>query len=149
MELTSSSDPKARYVIVAPLFFNDDVVGVLDGRYISGAVPRRRLVGFRQENRTSFKHPIIGLAIGLAMVVISIAIFLAWLLTLADLHFLLGSIFMFFFGVYLLWGVLRRHDEPWVVFLLEQEERALPLKAELSPDHVALLERICAEKPER
>ena len=147
MELTSSSDPKARYVIAAPLFFNDDVIGVLDGRYVAGAVPRRRLIGFRQEYRTSFKHPIVGLAVGLVMVVIALVSFLAWLVALADLHFLLGSIFMFIFGVYLLWGVVRRHDEPWVVFILDHEERALPLKAELSPDHVALLEKLCAEKP--
>jgi len=112
----------------------------LDGSYICGAVPRTRLVSFRQEHRTSFKHPIVGLVVGLLMVGASLAV---CLLALASLHFLLGSIFTFFFGAYLLWGVVRRHDEPWTVFVLDNDACAFPLKTELTAVHAALLESCC------
>ena len=68
MELTSSADPTARYHIVGPLFFNDDLIGVLDGKYVRGTVPRRSATGYRIEQRKSLKHPVIGLLVGVFMV---------------------------------------------------------------------------------
>jgi hypothetical protein len=47
-----------------------------------------------------------------------------------------GSFFMFCFGVYLLWGVVRRRDEPWLVITTGAGEHAFPLRDEL-PDSAA------------
>ena len=112
MELQIRTDPDALYQIVAPIYFNNDVVGVLDGKHSQGRVGRRVLTGFRIDRRTSFKHPVIGFVIGFVLVVIPLQALIGdllgiWWVTLASPLRLVGSFFPFFLlGIYLLWGVV-------------------------------------------
>jgi len=148
LELTLSVDPTARYRVVEPLFFNDDVIGVLDGKYVQGTVGLRSITTYRVERRTSFKHPVVGLLLGLAMVGVPAQAVAGdplglWWLTLGRPMRLVGSFFMVCFGLLLLWGVVRRRDEPWVVFVTTTGERAFPLRNELSPRAASVLETLC------
>lgn len=149
MDLTSSVDSTAQYHVVWPLFFDDDVIGVLDGKYVQGTVARRSVTAFRLERRTSFKHPIIGLLLGLVLVGIPTQALAGdplglWWLTLASPMRLAGSFFMVCFGVFLLGSVMRRRDEPWVVFVTSTGEHGFPLRHNLSSEASEALRSICS-----
>jgi hypothetical protein len=152
MEFTGRSDPTAIYTIVRPIFFNDNVIGVLDGRYVQGTIGRRALRAFRVEQRTSFKHPVVGAVLGGVLTVVPLLTLVGdplglWWLTLASPLRLVGSFFMLFFGVCLLWGVMRRREQPWLVLTTASGERAFPLNEELPETAVAALRSLVVEAP--
>jgi hypothetical protein len=148
MELTAAkSDSSKQYSVVKPIFINDEVVGVLDETYVLGTVARSRLKAFRTETRTSFKHPIIGAILGTVMVGVPVQSALGdplnlWWLTLASPARVAGAVFMLFIGAYLLYGVLRRRDEEWLVLVSEHEERAFPIGGKLAPHVVDQLREL-------
>lgn len=144
MELTSTVDPTARFHIAAPLFFNDEIIGVLDGKYVQDSVARTALTGYRIEQRTSFKHPIMGLILGIALIVAPVQSFAGdplrlWWFTMGSLHGIAGSFFMLLCGLYLVCAVIRRRDEPWIVLLTTTGERAFRLRDGLTPQAVGVL----------
>jgi hypothetical protein len=148
MEFTSASDPSSRYVVIPPFFINNDLIGVLDGKSVLGSVTRRAVTSIRVENRSSFKHPIVGTLVGAAMVVVSTEYFLphpegAWWFALNSP---LGSLFLLFCGCFLLWGVLRRRDEPWIVFVTDSGERDFPIKKVMTAEAVKSLLSVCGSE---
>lgn len=150
MELQIRTDPDALYQIVAPIYFNNDVVGVLDGKHSQGRVGRRALMGFRIDRRTSFKHPVIGFVIGFVLVAIPLQALMGdplglWWVTLASPLRLVGSFFLFSFGIYLLWGVVSRREMPWLVLITDSGERAFPLRDEMPENAVAALRALITE----
>jgi hypothetical protein len=154
MEFSNPIDPNARYQVIDPIFFNDEVIGVLEGKYVRGKVGRRLVTGYRVEHRTSFKHPIAGLALGLALVGLPLQALAGDPLGLGG--FLagtnmrtIGALFMVCFGVYVLWEVARRRQEPWLVFVIEGGERGFPLTKELSPQALETLKTIIGGVPAR
>lgn len=146
MELTSArADPAAPYTVVDQIFYDDRVVGVLEHSYVLGTVHRASITAVRFEGRSTFKHPVIGLVLGLAFAGVPVQSVLGdplhlWWLTLASPMRVLGSVFMLFVGTYLLWEVIRRRDEPWVVFVLGTTERAFPLARPLSAPALQFLQ---------
>jgi hypothetical protein len=54
---------------------------------------------------------------------------------------------MLFFGVCLLWGVMRRRDQSWLVLTTASGERAFPLNEELPETAVAALRSLVVEAP--
>ena len=139
-----------QYNVVDPLFFNEDVFGVLDGSYILGTMDRDAVKAVRHEERKSFKHPVIGGLVSAAFVVVPLQSVLGdplglWWLTLASPFRLVGSFFLFLFGIILLWGVVRRRDEPWIVFVTKSGERAFPLRRDVSPKAAAVLRTLFGE----
>lgn len=97
--------------------------------------------------RKSFKHPIGGLVVGLVMVlapVLSVLDVFGAGLALSSPARGIGGFCMFLCGVYLLWSVVTRKNEPWIAFVLRQGERAFPLKTELSASEADVLVRSCA-----
>ena len=149
MEFTSDlGDPSARYTIVGSIFFNDDVIGVLDGTYVIGSVVRKSVTSVRSELRPSCKHPVVAAVVGALMIIAPVENFagdplgLAWLM----MGSLTAGVFLFCCGCYLLWGVMRQRDEPWIVFITETGERAFPLKQALTPRAMDLLAAACADE---
>jgi hypothetical protein len=149
VELTSAVHGSRSFCRIDPLFWTDELVGVLDGRYVLGSVPRKSVTAVRFEERSSFKHPIAGgiLALGLivlpAMALIGNPFGWAWI-AIYIFRGPIGCIFAVIFGSYLLWLVIRRHDEPWIVFVMGSIERAFPLKKRLEPQALALLQSLGA-----
>jgi hypothetical protein len=148
MQFSSATKPGQKLRVIAPICYDDHVVGVVDGKYLAGAVSRTAVTAIRLERRTSFKHPIVGLIVGISAMGISF-LALAGDPTLATPHELVGLLFLFSVGAYLLWGVLRRRDEPWLVFVLGSSERAFPLKDDLSAEASSLLTQLCGRAPEK
>ncbi len=136
MEFTDSSDPNAVYQVVEPLFFNDDVIGVLDGKHILGRVNRSSVTAFRVEQRSSFKHPVMGFVLGLVMIGIpllppafepdGLKYF-----TRASKEWLFVCFFLLCIGGYLIWCAASRRDQPWLVFETGSSEFAYPLRQTL------------------
>jgi hypothetical protein len=153
LELTSASGPPRQCRVVYPLFFDDELVGVLEGKYVLGTVARRSLIAVRTERRSSFKHPAVGAAVGLAMTLVPLQSVAGdplglWWLTLGSPLRLVGSFFMFGFGALLLWGVWRRREEPWIVFTTKAGESAYPLEYGLSPQARETVQSLCDGAPE-
>ncbi len=97
-----------------------------------------------------FEHPVVGLLVGLAMVGVPAQAAAGdplglWWLTLASLLRLVGSFFTACFGLVLLWGVVRRRDEPWMVFVTTTGERAFPLRGDLAPRAASVLQTLCGD----
>lgn len=144
MEFTNPVDPTARYHVVTPLFFNDDLVGILDGDAVTGTVARAMVLAVRCEPRSSFKHPVAGLLLGVLLVGAAYwplrgAPIANWWAILVLSKWLIASLFLFVFGAWLLWEVITRRDEPWIVFVTATRERAFPLKTDLKPQAIAVL----------
>ncbi len=120
----------ARYSRIGPVFYSDHVVGVLDGEYVVGSVNRNEITAIRQQTRTSFKHPILGSIFGVFSVAAS------FLLLRADPIVGVPALFI---GLYILWGVVRRRSEPWIVFRLTRYAWAFPLPKPLGDEEIAKL----------
>jgi hypothetical protein len=151
MELTARSDPGAIYKVAKPIFYDERVIGVLEGKYVQGTVGRRSLRAYRVEQRTSFKHPIVGAVLGGVLVGVPLQAVAGdplglWWLTLASPMRLAGSVFMAFFGAFLLWGVIRRREQPWLVLTTVSGERAFPLNEELSKLAAEVLDGLVDEQ---
>jgi hypothetical protein len=150
MRFTSAAE-SGTYRRFGPIIFDHDMVGVMDGKYVIGSVRRTWVTAIRQEKRKSFRHPIGGLIVGLFMVLAPLlsAVGSSFGVGLALTSFsrLIGALFLFFMGAYLLWGVATRKDEPWIVFILRSGERAFPLSSELSLDETAKLLNLLREGP--
>src|SRR3954469_25311162 len=122
MRFATSANPSARYNVIEPLFYNDEIVGVLDKGYVLGSVRRRSFTAASVQHRTSFKHPVLGTLVGLLMLVVP-GQGLAndplglWWFVLGSCYGWPASLLLMFLGAYLRWGVVRRHDEPWIVFV--------------------------------
>jgi hypothetical protein len=145
MKFSSGIDPKARYKFIGPLIFDDHIIGVLDGKYPLGSVPRASVTAIRFEERTSFKHPILGLILGLLLVGIPTDELTGNHLGIGKLA--IGSctalVCSFLFGLYLIIQILRRRNEQWIVFVLGPVERAFPLKQPISNEQIVILNKLC------
>jgi hypothetical protein len=138
MEFTSPSNPNKVYESLGPLFWDKEIVGVTEHNHVLGSVRRSDLTGVRYEVRSSFKHPVFGAVLGTLLLALGIvlatynpesAFEVIQRYPLRALGTIVGPIM---FGAYLLWGVVRRRDVPWVVFITGPSEYALPLEAELT-----------------
>jgi hypothetical protein len=150
MRLTSATE-SGTYRRLGPIIFDHDIIGVTEGKYVLGSVRRKSVTAIRQEKRKSFKHPIAGMVVGLAM---ALAPLLSVIgspfgvgLALTSLSRIAGAFFMFLLGVYLLWGVVTRKDESWIVFIFKSGERAFPIPDELSTNETEKLLKLLHEGP--
>jgi len=153
MEFSKRTDAKAVYKVAGPIFYDDDVIGVLEGKYVQGTVGRRSLQGFRIDRRTSFEHPVVGWLLGGVLVGVPLQAVAGdplglWWLTLASPMRLGASVCMVIFGACLLWGVIRRRDLPWLVLMTRTGERAFPLGEELPENAAIVLKSLVAEAEE-
>ena len=137
--------------VYAPLYFNDDVIGVVNERYVVvGNVARKSVKGYRIEYRSSFKHPIIGIVFGVSMVsypVYTIAhtpFGSEWFNTFS-IRILAVMGFIFCFGATLLVIIIQRRDHPWLVFVTDGGEVAFPLNSELGPEAKSVLRKFWGE----
>jgi hypothetical protein len=117
---------------------------------VLGSVARTSLTGYRIEQRTSFKHPIVGMLLGVALIAVPVQscagdpLGVSWL-TPGSFRVGAASLFMLFCGLFLLWGVIRRRDEPWIVFIASAGERAFRLRADLSPQAAGVLHSVVGD----
>src|SRR5690349_3669776 len=116
MELVSQNTGGETYQRIGPFIYNDETIGIVEGNYVVERVRRAFITGIDFECRSSFKHPIIGLILGLVLVTVPVQAVMGdplglWWLTLASPHRVAGTFFMFLFGIYLIWAVLRRRNE--------------------------------------
>lgn len=147
MELTTGTEHGPGYFRAGPLFYSDELIGVVDGNNnVLGSVPRASVTSVRLEQRTSFKHPLIGFLVGITLIAAPIDALMGYPLGIGRLTFgscaAVGS--ELFFGGYLLVSVVRRRDEPWIVFVLRDMERGFPLKWPMPQEIVALAQKVCA-----
>ena len=127
-------------------FFHDDrIVGVLEADRVLGSVLRAEVTAIRLERRSTFKHPVLGLLLGLLLFLGPVDLMLGdpWGLRWLALGSCTTMICEMMFGTYLLWSVIRRRDETWVVFASASGERAFPLSEQPLPDQIKLLASLC------
>ena len=153
MELLSVQSTQACQ-IAGPIFYNDNVIGVFDGRHVLGTVRRSSVTAWRTEYRTSFKHPVVGLVLAIIMLGVPLQSLLGdplhlWWLTSMSMLRIIASMCMVLIGLYLLFELIRRRDLPWIVFNLGVEEQAFALKAELPPEAVDAVNQMIQPGPHR
>ena len=149
MDLTSEGSRTRTYDRVGPFFYDNEVIGVVEGKYVVDRVRRTSIKSVRFERRSSFKHPGVGMILGFVLLLLPVQALMGdplgigWL-TLASAEGVVGAFFMFLFGLCLLWAVLRRRHEDWVVFVLERTEHPVPLRCVVSPEVTQFIEGLVA-----
>lgn len=141
MEWTRSVDESKRYTTTGPIFYDGDLIGVLDGVTVMGSMARKEITAVRLERRTSFKHPILGLILGGVLM----AAGLYWFsLTSGDGFVLYGCLLGC--GAYLLQGVVRRREIPWLVLVAGTTEREFPLRQDLPAAVITVIEEVTGRR---
>lgn len=123
MDLTAHADPRTQYSRSGPLAWNETRLLVFAPEGISSVV-RASIRAMRVEPRSSFKHPIAGIIFGVSFVILPVSTFVGDpfginLLLWGSAQGVGGAIALLLLGIYLILGVLRRHDMPWLVVQTE------------------------------
>jgi hypothetical protein len=129
MKFTTSVDSQERYVPLGPIAHSDRLVVVLDGSDVVGSVAIADTLSIRIEQRSSFKHPIIGLVLGAILIAAPVGATLSAVIFPPVLTISLTLI-----GLYLVIAAARVRKVPWLIALTKTGERAFMLYGTVTPE---------------
>lgn len=130
--VNAPTDFEAEYTRVGPLAWDAKRLLVLNGNDIVGSVVRASIRSVRLKMRSSFQHPIVGVILGVTFVMLGVwpllgNAFQISTLSHASAFMVWGAMVLAILGAYLIVGVLRRRDLPWLIVQTDVEERAFAL----------------------
>ncbi|MGC4119190.1 MAG: hypothetical protein QM765_32415 [Myxococcales bacterium] len=131
---------------IGAVAFEGEQLLVLEGDYILARLDRAEVRSLRVEQRPSFKHPVLGAVLGLALLVpggafVGIAPMAA---TKGVVYVLVGASISVIAGVSLLWGVITRKDIPFLVAVTERGESIYALDQPVTAELSSALDRFVA-----
>jgi len=139
--------PEGPFSRVGPLAFNESWILVLENNYVAARIDRNDVKALRLERRSSFKHPVLGVAFGIAMILPAVGYLFDLVYAVSVLprmfgKLTIGVVFLALGGAYLLYGCLTRRDIPWLLVTTNRGEKAFGLEDRSGPEVEALLQSL-------
>jgi hypothetical protein len=131
---------------LGPLAFNDQTLFVLEGKTIAAVLHHVQMRHLSLETRSSFQHPIAGLIVGSAFLVLPF-----WLIwggpawgpeALTNLYMAMSLLCLLAAGAYLVLAVLLRRPRPWLIVDTKVGRRQFLLRGDVTPEVEALVEAV-------
>jgi len=134
--------PDREFTKLGQLAYDDDLILVVDGHdYVNDRIPRNAVKSARLETRPSFKHPVIGIIAGSALIAAPLSAFFGdplgiEVLILCSIETIITAGFLVLLGLYLCFSALANRKMVWLIIDTTHGERTFPLKCEITNEFV-------------